>query len=241
MEVIHTEWRYMKFFVVNTFRHKSYSDLWQILLTKNPYKTDFSNILHLVRIILTLPISSTECERAFSAQKRIKSDILSCMSVQRLTDLILIFSEGPDLAEFNPEKFIHKWMANGRRRIAGGPGQYDWPANIVSVELPPSGWGNCPKQTFRTMNNSQRKMHRNQRDFYIFHFRIEPLLKYFQQFSHLFVHIICNLSPDFLYIPNPVCFVNKCKLILILVLSHPSQTVLLCFYACYPSRLETRY
>ena len=121
MEVIHTEWRYMKFFVVNTFRHKSYSDLWQILLTKDPYKTDFSNILHLVRIMLTLPISSAECERAFSVQKRINSYLRSSMSVQRLSDLILISSEGPDLTEFNPEKSIDKWMANGRRRIAGEP------------------------------------------------------------------------------------------------------------------------
>lgn len=124
----------MKFFVANTFRDKSYSDLWQILLTKDPYKTDFCNVLHLVRIMLTLPISTAECERAFSAQKRIKSDIRSSLSVQRLSDLILLSSEGPDLAEFNPEKSIDKWMANSRRRIAGGPGQCDWPANIVSVD-----------------------------------------------------------------------------------------------------------
>lgn len=115
MEVVQTEWRRMKFFVANTFRDKSYSDLWQILLTKDPYKTDFCNVLHLVRIMLTLPISS-----AFSAQKRIKSDIRSSLSVQRLSDLILLSSEGPDLAEFNPEKSIDKWMANSRRRIAGG-------------------------------------------------------------------------------------------------------------------------
>ena len=84
MEVIQTQLRHMRFFVVNSFRDKSYSDLWQILLTKDSYKTDFSNILRLVRIMLTLPISYAECERAFSAKKRIKSDIQSSMSVQRL-------------------------------------------------------------------------------------------------------------------------------------------------------------
>ena len=118
MEVVQTEMRHMKFFVANTFRDKSYSDLWQILLTKDPYKTDFCNKLHLVRIMLTLPISSTECERAFSVQKRIKSDVRSSLSVKRLSDLILISSEGPDPSEFNPEKSIDKWMA-------GGPGHCD--------------------------------------------------------------------------------------------------------------------
>ncbi|XP_067668254.1 zinc finger protein 862-like [Haliotis asinina] len=134
VEALQTEWRQMKVFVANTFKDKSYSDLWQILLSKDPYKTDFCNILHIVRIMLTLPISSAECERAFSAQKRIKSDVRSCLSVQRLSDLILISSEGPDLAEFNPEKSVNKWMSNGKRRIAGGPGQTDWSKNIVTVK-----------------------------------------------------------------------------------------------------------
>ena len=55
------------------------------------------------------------------------------MSVKRPSDLILISSEGLDLAEFNPEKSIDKWMANGWRKIAWGPRQCDWPANIESV------------------------------------------------------------------------------------------------------------
>lgn len=134
VEVVQTEWRQMKVFVANTFRDKSYSDLWQILLSKDSYKSDFSNVLHLVRIMLTLPISSAECERAFSAQKRIKSHVRSCLSVQRLSDLILISSEGPELAEFDPQKSVNKWMSNGKRRIAGGPGQTDWSQNIVTVK-----------------------------------------------------------------------------------------------------------
>lgn len=134
VNMVQTEWRQVKVLVANTFRDKSYLDLWQILLTKDPYKDDFSNLLHVVRIMLTLPISSAECERSFSAQKRIKSDVRSSLSVQRLSDLILISSEGPELADFDPEKSVNKWLENSRRRIAGGPGQTDWSMNIVTVK-----------------------------------------------------------------------------------------------------------
>ena len=37
MEAIQTQWRHMNFSVVNNLRDKSYSDVWQILLTKDPY------------------------------------------------------------------------------------------------------------------------------------------------------------------------------------------------------------
>ena len=49
---------------------------------------DNLRLLFLVQIILALLISSANCERAFSAQKRIKSDVRS--SLTRLSDLIFI-------------------------------------------------------------------------------------------------------------------------------------------------------
>ena len=53
-----------------------------------------------------LPISSAECERAFSAQKRIKSDTRSYLSVERLSDLMLISAEGPEMEEFIPDEVL---------------------------------------------------------------------------------------------------------------------------------------
>ena len=136
IEAVPAEWRQLKVVVSNSFQDKSYSDLWQLLLSKEPYKSDFCNVLHLVELMLVLPISSAECERSFSAQKRIKSDARSSLSVQRLSDLILISSEGPELSDFDPNDSVAKWMSSGRRKPSGAPGQIEWSEDIVSVVQP---------------------------------------------------------------------------------------------------------
>ena len=43
------------------------------MLTKEPNKSDFADVLHLVELMVVLPISSSDCERAFSAQKQLIS------------------------------------------------------------------------------------------------------------------------------------------------------------------------
>ncbi len=47
--------------------------------------------------------------------------------MQRTSDLIIITSEGPDLADFDPEDSVVKWMASRSRKSA-------CPMNIVSVD-----------------------------------------------------------------------------------------------------------
>lgn len=71
----------------------NHCSLWEVILTKEPYATDYKNVLHLVNIILILPISAAQCERGFSAQNR----ILCSLHVSTLEDLIQIGSEGPSL------------------------------------------------------------------------------------------------------------------------------------------------
>ncbi|KAL8582332.1 hypothetical protein ACOMHN_037089 [Nucella lapillus] len=95
---------------------KSYLDLYQMLLMKKPYRDSFKNILHLVQILISLPISSANCERAFSAQKRIKSSTRSSLSTTRLSDLIVISTEGPELERFDPASAMKKWNASGKRK-----------------------------------------------------------------------------------------------------------------------------
>ena len=116
VEKLPGEWRDFKKCVSNNFSEKSYLDLYQMLLTKKPYRDSFKNILHLVQILFSLPISSANCERAFSAQKRIKSSTRSSMSTSRLSDLIVISTEGPELEQFDPASAMKKWNASGRRK-----------------------------------------------------------------------------------------------------------------------------
>ena len=75
VNAIPDEWLSMKLQINTSFRDKDYGSLWQTLLTKMPYRQDFQNVLHLVEILLVLPISAAQCERAISAQNRIKSSM----------------------------------------------------------------------------------------------------------------------------------------------------------------------
>ena len=73
-----------------------------MMLSKEPYKSDYQDVLHLVEILLVLPISSAQCERMFSTQNRIKSAKHSCLETETIEDLIRISSEGPPVNEFDP-------------------------------------------------------------------------------------------------------------------------------------------
>jgi len=95
------EWFSLKVLVNTSFQDKDYTSLWGIMLTKAPYKEDFQNVLHLVEIMLVLPISAAQCERAVSAQNRIKSSLRVGLGSSTLQDHIRITAEGPLASEFN--------------------------------------------------------------------------------------------------------------------------------------------
>ncbi|CAH3112196.1 unnamed protein product [Pocillopora meandrina] len=95
-------------------KNKDYASLWETLLIKTPYKDDFENVLHLVEILLVQPISAAQCERAISAQNRIKSSVRVNLAVSTLEDLIRISAEGPPAAEFDPTPSVNKWLARNR-------------------------------------------------------------------------------------------------------------------------------
>ena len=102
--------------VNSQFRKLDYVTLWQTLLTKVPYKEDFKDILHLVGILLVLPISAAQCERAVSAQNRIKSSTRAMLGVSVLEDLICISSEGPPVADFDPAPAVARWFSRDKSK-----------------------------------------------------------------------------------------------------------------------------
>ena len=57
-------------------------------VTKAPYKDDLRDILFLIEILLVLPLSATKCERATSAQNRIKNSHRASLASQTTEDLI---------------------------------------------------------------------------------------------------------------------------------------------------------
>ena len=96
------------------FRKLDYGSLWETLLTKVPYKDDFKDVLHIVELVLVLPISAAQCERAVLAQNRIKSSTRATLSVSVLEDLIRLSSEGPPVAEFDPTSAVNRWFERDR-------------------------------------------------------------------------------------------------------------------------------
>ena len=77
----------MKMLVKSQFQKLDYNNLWQTFITKAPYKDNFKDVLKLVEIVLVLPISAAQCERAVSAQNRIKDSVRSSLSTSMLEDL----------------------------------------------------------------------------------------------------------------------------------------------------------
>lgn len=82
--------------------------------------------------MLVLPVSSAVCERGFSAQKRIKSDVRSCLKPDTVEDLIRISIEGPELEEFDATESVNEWLSKGQR--ARRPNYKSWPEDMFSAQ-----------------------------------------------------------------------------------------------------------
>ncbi|KAJ8356589.1 hypothetical protein SKAU_G00193830 [Synaphobranchus kaupii] len=112
-EQVLQEWQQLKTLIRTTFADKSYLGLWQTLLTKEPYRSDF------------------ECERGFSAQNRIKNTTRSSLHISTAEDLIRISTEGCPLEQFNPSHVTAKWLSSSKR--ARRPNMKKWPADMLDL------------------------------------------------------------------------------------------------------------
>ena len=83
--------------------------------------------------MLVIPISSAKCERGFSAQRRIKSDVRSSLHVSTTEDLIRISMEGPELQAFDPTPAVVKWFSSDQRPRRPNFAYRRWPDELISV------------------------------------------------------------------------------------------------------------
>ena len=110
------QWQSMKITFNSQFHDKDYNSLWKMFLSKEPYKSDLKDILHLVEILLVLPISAAGCERMVSSQNRIKSSLRASLKTSSLEGLIRISAQGPSLEEFDPLPSVNRWFARDRSK-----------------------------------------------------------------------------------------------------------------------------
>ena len=68
----------------------------------NRLYSSYSNLLSLMDLVLTLPVSTAECERGFSWLKQTKTDWRSSLHIKSLNKLMCVALESPRIAEFDP-------------------------------------------------------------------------------------------------------------------------------------------
>lgn len=74
------------------------------------------NILLVVRLLFTLPVSNAATERFFSTLKRVKSPKRSSLSQRTLQDILRITTEGPPLKKYDATNAVLAWHNSKVRR-----------------------------------------------------------------------------------------------------------------------------
>lgn len=69
----------------------------------------------LVRAVKTLPVSTAECERGFSALNKVITSKRSKLSVKNVSSLLFLKINGSPLGSFNPTAFVRTWGVCGHR------------------------------------------------------------------------------------------------------------------------------
>ena len=80
------------------------------------FQHEYSNILQLFDLVLTLPATSTSCEGGFSHLKLIKTDIRNSLSENTLSNGILIRLHSAPIDKFDPKPAIEYWLSLKERR-----------------------------------------------------------------------------------------------------------------------------
>ena len=119
-KALNTEWPALKAFIRNRMHNvlsrdsQQIRELWSLLFMGNVLSERFHNILMLVEITLVSALSSSVCERGFSATKCVKSDWRAM-----LDNLMIVCIQGPTFDSYDPESALCRWLSSGqlKRRV----------------------------------------------------------------------------------------------------------------------------
>jgi len=92
-----------------------YRSVWWRLF-HSPSSSEWSNVLGLVTLLLSIPASNGKLERAFSQMNIIKTSKRSLMSNDSLDDLLLLTLNEVPLNRFSPDTAIDLWWKDKQRR-----------------------------------------------------------------------------------------------------------------------------
>ena len=103
---------------VHKHRTDKVYDVYVDLLKEN--EKDIDAMLILLTLMMTISSSTCQCERGFSCMNQVKTKDKISMTNKTLNGIMEIAVNGPDIADFNPELYVNKWMASGKRRLQTG-------------------------------------------------------------------------------------------------------------------------
>ncbi|XP_062616971.1 zinc finger protein 862-like isoform X2 [Saccostrea cucullata] len=104
-DVFH-EWVFLKSDIYGSFPDVHELSWPQVQRQLNGYE----NIFGLIDLLLTLPSSSSECERGFSQMKKIKTDSRTRLTEASLDDLLTVSLHSDAIDKFDPIPAINKWV-----------------------------------------------------------------------------------------------------------------------------------
>ena len=112
-----SEWEGLKRLMHNHYTSMTMRQMLKLLCTDQSLRDMFPQLTKLCAIAALIPMSTAECERAFSSMNRIKTDLRNRLKTSTLDCLMRIGIEGPPLANFNFERAADIWGAMHNRRL----------------------------------------------------------------------------------------------------------------------------
>ena len=107
----------MKQMLADSFSSLSTRGVLEITLKDTSLTTLVPQMCKLAAIALTIPITTADCEREFSAIKRIKTCLQNRHKTETLDYLLRISTEGPDPDSFNFDRAATLWGSQRNRRM----------------------------------------------------------------------------------------------------------------------------
>ena len=78
---------------------------------------DLPHYTTMCKLLLCIPITSVECERAFSLQNRLKTKLRNRLGEERV-DLLMVLNMGPPIDRFDHVAVVRHWRAEKKRKLS---------------------------------------------------------------------------------------------------------------------------
>ena len=92
-----------------------YRVTWRRIFT-SPRSQTWKDLLILVELLFTIPVSNAKLERMFSKMKHVKTLFRASLSEHRLESILCIIEDGPNFLDYNPMSAIKLWANDKVRR-----------------------------------------------------------------------------------------------------------------------------